>query len=97
MEPVHAIVQVVPHNFSHYLMKDLTSNLSSSRPFLVYPRFMMRVITRQLEFGGIPTWYPRAKVVLQQNIRNTLLVPTANNTGLVTHLWLFAKLIYGED
>ncbi|MFS7995197.1 hypothetical protein Hanom_Chr12g01115221 [Helianthus anomalus] len=44
MEPVHAIVQDVPYNFSHYLMKDLTSNLWSSRPFLVYPRFMMRVI-----------------------------------------------------
>ncbi|MFS7938434.1 hypothetical protein Hanom_Chr05g00439671 [Helianthus anomalus] len=28
MEPVYAIVQEVPYNISHYLMKDLTSNLS---------------------------------------------------------------------
>ncbi|MFS8000760.1 hypothetical protein Hanom_Chr12g01182211 [Helianthus anomalus] len=67
-------------------MKDLTSNLWFSRPFLVYPRFMMRVITRHLEFGGILAWYPRAKVIIQKNIRNTLRVPTSNYTGLVTHL-----------
>ncbi|MFS8021341.1 hypothetical protein Hanom_Chr16g01426281 [Helianthus anomalus] len=97
MQPVHAIVQEVSYNYSHYQMKDHTSNLWSSRPFLVYPRFMMRVITRQLGFRGIPAWYPKAKVVLQQNIRNTLLVPPSNNTGLVTHLWLFVELIFGED
>ncbi|MFS7954555.1 hypothetical protein Hanom_Chr07g00631891 [Helianthus anomalus] len=97
MESVHAIVQDVPCNFSHYLMKDLTSNMWSSKPFLVYPRFMMRVITSQLGFGGIPARYPRAEVVLKQNIRSILLVPTTNNTGLETHLWLFAELIYGED
>ncbi|MFS7968202.1 hypothetical protein Hanom_Chr09g00794711 [Helianthus anomalus] len=97
MELVHAIVQEVPYNFSQYLMKDLASNLWSSRPFLVYPRFMMRVITRQLEFGCIPARYPRAEVVLQENIRNSLLVPTANNTGLVTHIVLCAELIFGVD
>ncbi|MFS8016572.1 hypothetical protein Hanom_Chr15g01370181 [Helianthus anomalus] len=45
MEPVHAMVQEVPYNFSHYLMKDLTSNLWSNRSFLVYPCFLIRVIT----------------------------------------------------
>ncbi|MFS7907202.1 hypothetical protein Hanom_Chr01g00068531 [Helianthus anomalus] len=60
MEPIHALVQDIPYNFSHYLMKDITNNMWSSRPFLVYPRFLMRKITSQLGFGSIPAWYPRA-------------------------------------
>ncbi|MFS7904102.1 hypothetical protein Hanom_Chr01g00032041 [Helianthus anomalus] len=92
---MHAILQEVPYNFFHYLMKDLTSNLWSSRPFLVYPHFMLRVITRQLGFGSVTSWYPRSEMVLQESVRNSLLVPSANNTGLVTHLCLFAKLIFG--
>ncbi|MFS7955833.1 hypothetical protein Hanom_Chr07g00647331 [Helianthus anomalus] len=64
IEPVHAIVQEIPYNFSHYLAKDLTSNLWSSKPFLLYPRFMMKVITRQVGFGGVLAWYPRAEMVL---------------------------------
>ncbi|MFS7963214.1 hypothetical protein Hanom_Chr08g00735431 [Helianthus anomalus] len=96
-EPVHGVVQEVPYNFSHYLMKDITSNMWSSKPFLVYPRFMIREITRQLGFGDFLAWYPRAYMVLQESSRNSFLVPTANNMGLVTHLWLFAELIFGVD
>ncbi|MFS7953692.1 hypothetical protein Hanom_Chr07g00621631 [Helianthus anomalus] len=54
MEFVHALVHDVPYNFSHYLMRNFVSNLYSSRPFLVYPRFLMRVITNQLDFEGVP-------------------------------------------
>ncbi|MFS8002191.1 hypothetical protein Hanom_Chr13g01199181 [Helianthus anomalus] len=97
MEPIHALVQDIPYNFSHYLMKDITSNMWSGRPFVVYPRFMMRVITSQLGFGGIPAWFPRAEVVLQQSIKHTMLIPSAHNTGLETHLWLFTQIIYGEE
>ncbi|MFS7987914.1 hypothetical protein Hanom_Chr11g01028391 [Helianthus anomalus] len=74
MEPVHAILQEVPCNFSHYLMRDFVSNLWSSRPFLVYPCFLMRVITHKLDFRGIPVWYPRAKMLLQENFHNAHLL-----------------------
>ncbi|MFS8016880.1 hypothetical protein Hanom_Chr15g01373711 [Helianthus anomalus] len=84
MEHVHSIVQEVPYNFSRYLMKEFTSNLWSSRPFLVYPHFLMSVSTHQLGFGGVPIWYPRAEMLLQERFYNTLLVPTGNNTRLVT-------------
>ncbi|MFS8019405.1 hypothetical protein Hanom_Chr15g01403401 [Helianthus anomalus] len=78
-------------------MKDITSNLWSGMPFLVYPHFMMRLITSQLGFGGAPAWYHSAEVVLQQSIRHTMLIPTSRNTSLETHLWLFTRIIYGEE
>ncbi|MFS7912108.1 hypothetical protein Hanom_Chr02g00125981 [Helianthus anomalus] len=46
MELVPTIVQDVPYNLSHYLMRDFVSNWYSSKPFLVHPRFLMRVITQ---------------------------------------------------
>ncbi|MFS7918302.1 hypothetical protein Hanom_Chr03g00199381 [Helianthus anomalus] len=61
MEPMHAIVQEVPYISSHYLVKYFTSNLWSSRAFLVYPRFRMRVITHQLGFGGVPICIPELR------------------------------------
>ncbi|MFS7954126.1 hypothetical protein Hanom_Chr07g00626641 [Helianthus anomalus] len=97
MKPVHAIVEEVPYNCSHYIMGDFVSNFWSSRPFLVYPRFLMRLITHRLDFGGVPVWYPRAEMLLKENFHNAHLVPTVNDTGLVTHLWVFAKLIFYID
>ncbi|MFS8033177.1 hypothetical protein Hanom_Chr17g01566461 [Helianthus anomalus] len=76
MEPMHVIVQEVPYNFSYYLTRDFVSNLWSSRPFLVYPRFLMRVITHQLDFGEVSVWYPRAEMLLKENFHNAHLVPT---------------------
>ncbi|MFS7949521.1 hypothetical protein Hanom_Chr06g00572551 [Helianthus anomalus] len=96
MEPIHELVQDTPYNFSHYIMKDLASNLWSGRPFLVYPRFLMRIITSQLDFGGVPAGYPRVEIRLQQNMNLNMLIPTDQNTGLVTILWLFLEIFYGE-
>ncbi|MFS8007983.1 hypothetical protein Hanom_Chr14g01267381 [Helianthus anomalus] len=69
MEPVHTLVHGVPYKFSHFLMRDFVCNIYSSRPFLIYPRFLMKVITSQLDFGGLPVWYPRAEMVLQENFQ----------------------------
>ncbi|MFS7968589.1 hypothetical protein Hanom_Chr09g00799351 [Helianthus anomalus] len=96
MEPIHALVQDIPYNFSHYIMKDFASNLWSGRPFLVYPHFLMRIITSQLDFGGVPAGFPRAEMRLQQNMNLNMLIPTDQNSGMVTALWLFLELIYGE-
>ncbi|MFS7987951.1 hypothetical protein Hanom_Chr11g01028811 [Helianthus anomalus] len=88
------MVQDVPYNFSHYLIRDFVRNLWSSRPFLVYRHFLMRVITHQLDFGGVPVWYPRAEMIFQENFHNAHLVPTSNHTGLETHLWAFIEIIF---
>ncbi|MFS8020162.1 hypothetical protein Hanom_Chr15g01412261 [Helianthus anomalus] len=45
METVRALILDIPYNFSYYLMKDVASNMWSGRPFLIYPRFLMRIIT----------------------------------------------------
>ncbi|MFS7906030.1 hypothetical protein Hanom_Chr01g00054591 [Helianthus anomalus] len=45
MEPVRALVLDTPYNFSYYLIKDFASNMWSGRPFLIYPCFLMRIIT----------------------------------------------------
>ncbi|MFS7963031.1 hypothetical protein Hanom_Chr08g00733391 [Helianthus anomalus] len=66
------------------------------RPFLIYPRFLMRIITSQLGFGGVPTGYPRAEMRLQQNMNLSVLIPTNQNSGLVTNLWLLLKMDHGE-
>ncbi|MFS7908780.1 hypothetical protein Hanom_Chr01g00087101 [Helianthus anomalus] len=97
MESIHALVQDVPYNFFHYLMKDFASNLWSDMPFLVYPRLLVRIITSQLDFGGISVWFPIVEVILQQNIRLNMLIPTEHNTGLETLLWLLHEIIYGEE
>ncbi|MFS7955698.1 hypothetical protein Hanom_Chr07g00645681 [Helianthus anomalus] len=83
--------------YMHLYRTSLISNIWSCRPFLVYPRFTMRVINSQLGFGGIPALYPIADVVLQQSIKHTMLIPTDHNTGLETHLCLFHHIIYRED
>ncbi|MFS7997946.1 hypothetical protein Hanom_Chr12g01147961 [Helianthus anomalus] len=46
MEVVHAVVQEKPYKFSMFLMRDLESNMHTRQPFLIYPRFGTKVITR---------------------------------------------------
>ncbi|MFS7917360.1 hypothetical protein Hanom_Chr03g00188111 [Helianthus anomalus] len=53
MEVVHAVVQEKPSNFSKFLMRNLESNMHTRQPFLIYPRFVTKVITSQLHFGGV--------------------------------------------
>ncbi|MFS7945437.1 hypothetical protein Hanom_Chr06g00524311 [Helianthus anomalus] len=60
MEVVHAVVQEKPYNFSKFLMRDLESNMHTRQPFLIYPRFVTKVITSQLDFGCVRSWYLRA-------------------------------------
>ncbi|MFS7917875.1 hypothetical protein Hanom_Chr03g00194311 [Helianthus anomalus] len=60
MEVVHAVVQEKSYNFSMFLMRDLESNMHTRQPFLIYPRFVTKLITRELNFGGVTSWYPRA-------------------------------------
>ena len=86
----------VPYNFSYYLMRDFASNMWSSRPFLMYPRFLMKIITSQLDFGGIPAGYQRAELILQQNTSIALLRPTNKNFGLVTEQWVLLEIEYGD-
>ncbi|MFS7888282.1 hypothetical protein Hanom_Chr00s000001g01593111 [Helianthus anomalus] len=85
----------IPLKISHYIMKDLASNLWSGRPFLVYPCFLIWVIISQLGFGGVPAGFPRAEMRLQQNMNLNMLIPTDQNSGLVTALWLFIEILYG--
>ncbi|MFS7997103.1 hypothetical protein Hanom_Chr12g01137801 [Helianthus anomalus] len=96
MEPVQALILDTPYNFSYYIMKDIASNMWSGKPFLVYPRFLMRVITSQLGFRGVPAGFPRAEMRLQQNMNLNMLIPTDQNSSLVTELWLLFEIIHGE-
>ncbi|MFS7947826.1 hypothetical protein Hanom_Chr06g00552751 [Helianthus anomalus] len=96
MEPIRALVLDTPYNFSYYLIKDFASNMWYGRLFLVYPRFLMRIITSQLGFGGVPAGYPRAEMRLQQNMNLNMLIPTNQNSGLVTDLWLLLEMDHGE-
>ncbi|MFS8017596.1 hypothetical protein Hanom_Chr15g01382271 [Helianthus anomalus] len=96
MEPVRALILDTPYNFSYYLIKDFASNLWSGKPFLVYPRFLIRIITSQLGFGGVPTGFPRAEMRLQQNMNLNMLIPTNQNSGLMTERWLLFEMIHGE-
>ncbi|MFS8024032.1 hypothetical protein Hanom_Chr16g01458481 [Helianthus anomalus] len=57
MEVVHAVVQVKPYNFSKFLMRDLEANMHTRQPFLIFCRFVTKVITSQLDFGGVTYWY----------------------------------------
>ncbi|MFS7937165.1 hypothetical protein Hanom_Chr05g00424391 [Helianthus anomalus] len=68
----------------------------SGRIILIYPRFLIRIITSQLGFGGVPVGYPRAEMRLQQNMNLNMLIPTNPNTGLVTDLWLLLETDHGE-
>ncbi|MFS7937613.1 hypothetical protein Hanom_Chr05g00429681 [Helianthus anomalus] len=61
MERIHALVNVFPYNYSHDLLKDFVLNINSSRAFHKYPSFFMRVITSQLDFPGVPIWYPEPR------------------------------------
>ncbi|KAF5779212.1 hypothetical protein HanRHA438_Chr12g0568091 [Helianthus annuus] len=94
MEVVHAVVQEKPYNYSKFLMRDLEANIHDRQPFLIYPRFVTKVITSQLDFGGVRSWYPRAELALQENIRDATLVPSTNHTGRITSLWLYVKCMY---
>ncbi|MFS8023120.1 hypothetical protein Hanom_Chr16g01447731 [Helianthus anomalus] len=96
MEMVHAVVQEKPYNFSKYLMRDLEENIHTHQPYLIYPRFVMKVITSQLDFGGVTNWYPRVQVVLQEDLNIPSLVPTNQHTGRTTYLWMYASLIYDD-
>ncbi|MFS7968407.1 hypothetical protein Hanom_Chr09g00797101 [Helianthus anomalus] len=96
MEVVHAVVQEKPYNFSKFLMRDLESNMHTPQPFLIYPRSVTKVITRQLDFGGVTSWYPRAQVALQGNIYVPSLVPSNNHNDHTTYLWLYVKAMYNE-
>ncbi|MFS7986141.1 hypothetical protein Hanom_Chr11g01006921 [Helianthus anomalus] len=57
MEVVHAVVQEKPYIFSKFIMRDLESNMHTRQPFLIYPRFVNKVITKQLDFEGVTSWY----------------------------------------
>ena len=96
LEICRAVTLKVPYNFSYYLMRDFASNMWSSRPFLMYPRFLMKIITSQLDFGGIPAGYQRAELILQQNTSIALLRPTNKNFGLVTEQWVLLEIEYGD-
>ncbi|MFS7930754.1 hypothetical protein Hanom_Chr04g00347991 [Helianthus anomalus] len=82
MEPVRALVLDTPYNFSYYLIKDFASNRWSG--------------TSQLVFGGVPVGYPKAEMRLQQNMNLSVLIPTNQNSGLVTDLWLLLEMDHGE-
>ncbi|MFS7979936.1 hypothetical protein Hanom_Chr10g00933541 [Helianthus anomalus] len=96
MEVVHEVVQEKLYNFSKFLMRDLESNMHTCQPFLIYPRFVTKVITSQLDSGGVRSWYPRAQVALQENMNVPSLVPSPNHSGHTTYLWLYVKGIYNE-
>ncbi|MFS8024395.1 hypothetical protein Hanom_Chr16g01462731 [Helianthus anomalus] len=94
MEVNHAVVQEKPYNYSKFLMRDLEANIHNRQPFLIYPRFVTKVITSQLDFGGERSWYPRAELALQENISDPTLVPSTNHSGHITYLWLYVKCMY---
>ncbi|MFS8034246.1 hypothetical protein Hanom_Chr17g01578921 [Helianthus anomalus] len=96
METVRAPICDIPYNFSYYLMKDFASNMWSGRPFLIYPRFLMRIITSQLGFGGVPAGYLSTEMRLQQKMNLGMLRPTDQNSGLVTDLWVLLEMDHGE-
>ncbi|MFS7987417.1 hypothetical protein Hanom_Chr11g01022431 [Helianthus anomalus] len=96
MEVVHAVVQEKPYNFSKFLMRDLEANMYTRQPFLIYPRFVTKVITIQLNFGGVPNLYPRAQFVLQEDLNVPSLVPTQNHTGHITYLWVYVTCFYND-
>ncbi|MFS7947197.1 hypothetical protein Hanom_Chr06g00545281 [Helianthus anomalus] len=96
MEIVRALILDIPYNFSYYLMKDFASNMWSGRPFLIYPRFLMRIITSQLGFGGVPAGYLIAEMRLQQNMNLSVPRTTDQNSSLVTDLWVLLEMDHGE-
>ncbi|MFS8018165.1 hypothetical protein Hanom_Chr15g01388921 [Helianthus anomalus] len=96
MEPIRSLVLDTPYSFSYYLIKDFASNMWSGRPFLIYPCFLMWKITSHLGFGGVPIGYPIAELRLQQNMNLNMLIPTNQNNGLVTDLWLLLEMDHGE-
>ncbi|MFS7976994.1 hypothetical protein Hanom_Chr10g00898911 [Helianthus anomalus] len=96
MESIRALILDTPYNFSYYLIKDFASNMWSGMPFLIYPCFLMRIITSQLGFGGVPVGYAIAEMRLQQNMNLTMLKPTNHHTGLVTELWVLLEMEHGE-
>ncbi|MFS7944387.1 hypothetical protein Hanom_Chr06g00511531 [Helianthus anomalus] len=51
-------------------------------------------LSNQLDFGGVRSWYPRAQMVLQENISDPTLVPSTNHNGHITYLWLYVKSMY---
>ncbi|MFS8021463.1 hypothetical protein Hanom_Chr16g01427671 [Helianthus anomalus] len=96
MEIVHSVVQETPYNFSKYLMRDLEANMHNNQPYLIYPRFVMKVITSQLGFGGVPVWYPRAQVIRQEDMNIASSVPTNQHNGRTTYLWIFATIFFPD-
>ena len=94
MEVAHAIVQEKPYNYAKFLMRDLEGNVHDRNPFLIYPRFVTKVITSQLDFGGVRSCYTRAELALQENLRVASLVPSTFHTGRITSLWLYVKCMY---
>ncbi|MFS7986899.1 hypothetical protein Hanom_Chr11g01015691 [Helianthus anomalus] len=75
-------------------MRDLVANVYDRQPFLIYPRFVTKVITSQLDFGGVRNCYPRGELALQENISEPTLVPSMNHIGRITSLWLYVKFMY---
>ncbi|MFS7919396.1 hypothetical protein Hanom_Chr03g00212221 [Helianthus anomalus] len=71
MEVVHAVVQDKTY-FSKFLMRDLEANMHTRQPFLIFPRFVTKLITSQLDFGGVTNWYPRAHVYYKKKIESSL-------------------------
>ncbi|MFS8007937.1 hypothetical protein Hanom_Chr14g01266871 [Helianthus anomalus] len=96
MEVVHAVVQDKPYNFFKFLMRDLEANMRTHQAFLIYPRFVMKVITSQLGFGGVTNWYQRAQLALLENLNVPSLVPTNQHTGHITYMWVYATLVYDD-
>ncbi|MFS8007310.1 hypothetical protein Hanom_Chr14g01259511 [Helianthus anomalus] len=62
----------------------------------MYPCFLMKIITSQLGFGGVPAGYLRAEMSLNQNMNISLLRPTNQNSGLITDLWVLLEIEHGE-
>ncbi|MFS7921277.1 hypothetical protein Hanom_Chr03g00234921 [Helianthus anomalus] len=98
MEVVHVVVQEKLYNFFKFLMRDLEANMHTRQPFLIYPRFVTKVITSQLDFGGVTYWYPGAQVVLQEDMNvPSYLVPTQNHTGRRIYLWVYATCFHNDQ
>ncbi|MFS7953021.1 hypothetical protein Hanom_Chr07g00613771 [Helianthus anomalus] len=97
MEVVYEFVQEKTYNLSKFLMRDLEANMHTRQPFLIFPRFVAKVITSELNFGGVTYRYPRAQLVLQEDLNVPSLIPTQSHTGHITYLWVYAKCLYNDD
>ncbi|MFS8033167.1 hypothetical protein Hanom_Chr17g01566321 [Helianthus anomalus] len=76
--------------------KVINHHEASHRPFLIYPHFLMRILTSQLGFRGVLAGYLRAEMRLQQNMNLSMLRPTDQNSSVMTDLWVLLEMEHGE-